>query len=123
MELHQAGDHIAVFMENNEHYLKIITAAIDSGLIYTCVSTHLQESEVEYILENSEARLLIVSPETVEVSARLKKKLKSKQRQLTLHQLLPARQAVHLRKRIRRLKLQVLDFIAEGYSLSMPKGS
>lgn len=69
-------DHIAVFMENNEHYLKVATAAIDSGLIYTCVSTHLQESEIEYILENSEAKLLIVSPEKCEMAARLKKKLK-----------------------------------------------
>ncbi len=69
-------DHIAVYMENNEHYLKVVAAAIDSGLIYTCVSTHLKESEVEYILENSEAMLLIVSPEKCEIGARLKKKLK-----------------------------------------------
>ena len=37
----QPGDHIALCMENNEHYFQICWAAQRSGLYYTCISSRL----------------------------------------------------------------------------------
>ncbi len=54
-------DHIAVFMENNRQYLEVISAASRSGLIYTTISVHLKFSEIEYILDNCGANVVITS--------------------------------------------------------------
>ncbi len=54
-------DHIAILMENSEHYIEIIDAAVDAGLLFTTISTHLKQNEVEYIVNNCEAKLLISS--------------------------------------------------------------
>ena len=57
----QPKDHIAICMENNSQYLVTVTAAIDAGLIYTPISTHLKLSEVQYIINNCGAKVLITS--------------------------------------------------------------
>ena len=54
-------DHIALCMENNSRYFEIASAASDCGLIYTCISTHLKTSEMEYIINNCEAKVFITS--------------------------------------------------------------
>jgi fatty-acyl-CoA synthase len=55
------GDHIAVFMENNAHYLQIVWAAQRSGVILTPISSHSKVPEILYILENSDAKVLVIS--------------------------------------------------------------
>ncbi|MBA3031083.1 MAG: AMP-binding protein [Desulfobacteraceae bacterium] len=55
------GDHIALCMENNAKYFEIMSASGDCGLIFTCVSTHLKISEMEYIINNCEAKCFITS--------------------------------------------------------------
>jgi len=55
------GDHLAVYMENNQHYMVIVWAAQRSGLIVTPISSHAKVPEVLYILENSDAKLLLTS--------------------------------------------------------------
>jgi len=55
------GDHIAIFMENNRYFLEICLAAGRSGLIYTPISTYLKVSEIEYIVNNSGAKVFITS--------------------------------------------------------------
>ena len=55
------GDHIAVFMENNHHYLQIVWAAQRSGIIVTPISSHSKVPEIKYILENSDSKVLIIS--------------------------------------------------------------
>jgi acyl-CoA synthetase (AMP-forming)/AMP-acid ligase II len=57
----QIGDHIAIFMENNRHFLEICGAAGRSGLIYTPISTYLTADEISYILNNSGAKALFCS--------------------------------------------------------------
>lgn len=57
----QAGDHIALQMENNRHFMVVVWAAMRSGLIYTAISTHLKTEEVAYIVDNCDARLLVTS--------------------------------------------------------------
>jgi fatty-acyl-CoA synthase len=58
----KAGDHIAIFMENNRHFMEIVWGAQRAGLIYSAISTHLKRDEVLYIADNCEAKVLITSP-------------------------------------------------------------
>ena len=66
------GEHIAVFMENNHHYLQIIWAAQRSGLIVTPISSHSKVVEVKYILENSDSKVLIISAKMHSLAAQLR---------------------------------------------------
>ena len=54
------GDHIAIFMPNNEWYLKIASAAHRSGFYYTAINYHFNAEEVAYILDDSDAKALFV---------------------------------------------------------------
>ena len=55
------GDHVAFFMENNPRLLECEGAAERTGLYYTCVNSYLTPEELAYILDNSEAKILITS--------------------------------------------------------------
>jgi len=68
----QAGDHIALFMENNRHYLQIVWAAQRCGVIVTPISSHSKTSEVSYILANSDAKLFIISKKLSAAAADIK---------------------------------------------------
>ncbi len=57
----QAGDHIAILMENDVRFLEVCWAAQRSGLIFTAISTHLSHEEAAYILDNCDAILLVAS--------------------------------------------------------------
>jgi long-chain acyl-CoA synthetase len=55
------GDSIAVCMENNEHYLKVLWAAHRSGLYYTAASSRLTADELGYIVNDCGAKAFITS--------------------------------------------------------------
>jgi long-chain acyl-CoA synthetase len=55
------GDHIAILLENHPRFLQICWAAQRAGLYYTAISWRLQQGEVEYIVNNCEAKLFITS--------------------------------------------------------------
>jgi acyl-CoA synthetase (AMP-forming)/AMP-acid ligase II len=55
------GDAIAIFMENNIAFLPICWAAQRSGLYFTCISSRLTAGEVEYIVKDSAAKVVIAS--------------------------------------------------------------
>jgi acyl-CoA synthetase (AMP-forming)/AMP-acid ligase II len=55
------GDHIALLLENHPCFLQICWAAQRAGLYYTAISWRLQPEEVEYIVNNCEARVFITS--------------------------------------------------------------
>ncbi len=55
------GDTIAIFAENSARYFEIAWAAQRSGLYYVCISSRLTPPEVQYIVEDSGARVLIAS--------------------------------------------------------------
>jgi len=57
------GDHIALLLENHPRFFQICWAAQRAGLYYTAISYRLQQAEVEYIVENCEARVFISSAE------------------------------------------------------------
>jgi long-chain acyl-CoA synthetase len=54
-------DHYAIFMENNSRYLECCSAGERAGLYFTCVNSYLTPSELAYIVNNSESRILITS--------------------------------------------------------------
>ncbi len=55
------GDSIALCLENHSAFFKICWAAQRSGLYFTAISYRLQADEVEYIVNDCEARVLITS--------------------------------------------------------------
>ena len=55
------SDGIAILLPNHVSYLKISWAAQRSGLYYTPISVLFQASEIEYILRNSDVKILITS--------------------------------------------------------------
>ena len=59
------GDGITILLPNVIQYLQIVWAAQRSGLYYTPISVLFQKDEIEYIVNNSDARLLITSRELV----------------------------------------------------------
>lgn len=65
------GDHIALLMENHPRFLQICWAAQRAGLYYTAISYRLQEEEVEYIVNDCEARVFITSKQQRAVADRL----------------------------------------------------
>jgi long-chain acyl-CoA synthetase len=54
-------DHYAIFMENNARYVECCGAGERAGLYYTCVNSFLTPNELAYIVDNCQARVLIVS--------------------------------------------------------------
>ncbi len=61
-------DHYAIFMENNSRYLEACGAGERIGLYYTCVNSYLTGSELAYIVDNSESRILITSMAKLETA-------------------------------------------------------
>jgi len=59
----ERGDHIAILLENHPRFFQICWAAQRSGLYYTAISWRLQQEEVEYIVNNCEAKVFITSHE------------------------------------------------------------
>jgi long-chain acyl-CoA synthetase len=55
------GDRVAVFLENHLLYMPLAWGAFRSGLRFVAVATHLTTEEIDYILEDSGARVLVTS--------------------------------------------------------------
>ena len=53
------GDGIAILLGNEPDYLKIGWGAQRSGLYFTPISVLFSAAEIEYIVDNSDAKLLI----------------------------------------------------------------
>lgn len=60
----QAGDTVAVLLENRREILELVLAAREAGLYAAVISTHLTPSEVRYIAQDSGSQLLLVSAKT-----------------------------------------------------------
>ncbi|MGE4322133.1 MAG: acyl-CoA synthetase [Sphingobium sp.] len=57
----QAGDTISIFLENHPRYMEIAWAAQRSGLYFVCVSSKLTAAEAEYIVRDSDSKLVVTS--------------------------------------------------------------
>jgi acyl-CoA synthetase (AMP-forming)/AMP-acid ligase II len=56
-----AGDHVAFCVENRPEFLEICWGAQYAGLLYTAISTSLRAGEIAYIVDDCDARVLILS--------------------------------------------------------------
>jgi len=64
----ETGDSVAFFIDNHPRYYELLWAAQRSGLRFTCLSSKLSASEVEYIVKDCEAKVLVASPATLEIA-------------------------------------------------------
>jgi len=67
------GDVVALVMENGPRYHEVAWAVLRSGMYLLPVNTHLQPDEVSYVVADSGARLVIVSPTLHAMAAGLQK--------------------------------------------------
>src|SRR5690349_12030212 len=58
----KAGDHIALLMENRLAFMEICWAAQRSGLYYTAISRYLKQDEIDYIVKDCGAKVVITTP-------------------------------------------------------------
>ncbi len=65
------GDTVAMFMENNPRFMEVVWAARRSGLYLTAVNRYLTSDEAAYIIDDSDAAVLISSHAMAEVAAAL----------------------------------------------------
>ena len=66
-----AGDKVALLMGNRPDYFELVWGAQRSGLLFVAISTKLTAGEVDYILGNSGARLLIADSDLASVAIAL----------------------------------------------------
>ena len=64
-------DVVAFMLENTPHYYGLTWGAQRAGLRYVCISSRLTQDETDYILENSGAKMLIVSASLAPAAAQL----------------------------------------------------
>lgn len=64
----QRGDHYAIFMENNSHYVEACGAGERAGLYYTPINSFLKADELAYIVNNCLAQVLITSSAKADVA-------------------------------------------------------
>ncbi|MFN3523328.1 MAG: acyl-CoA synthetase [Phenylobacterium sp.] len=55
------GDVIAILLDNHPRYFEVAWAAQRCGLYYTCISSKLSAGEIDYIVKDCEAQVLITS--------------------------------------------------------------
>src|SRR3979409_2745788 len=55
----KAGDHIALLMENRLAFMEICWAAQRSGLYYTAISRYLKQDEIDYIIADCGAKIVL----------------------------------------------------------------
>lgn len=65
------GDTIALFLDNVPEYFALTWGAQRAGLFYVCISSRLTAPEVDYIVRDSGARLVIASAAMAAVAAPL----------------------------------------------------
>ncbi|MDF1681130.1 acyl-CoA synthetase [Ponticaulis sp.] len=66
------GDTVAFFMTNSIQYLELAWAAQRSGLYFTCISSRLTAPEIDYIVQDSGARVLFSCPDLAEAAKEVK---------------------------------------------------
>jgi long-chain acyl-CoA synthetase len=69
------GDHIAIMMENRPEFFEVCWAAQRSGLYYTCINWHFNADETAYILDDCDARVLVISDTFRDLAADLVDKM------------------------------------------------
>ena len=69
------GDHVALCLENHPAFLIITWAAYRAGLYFTAISYRLQSDEVEFIVNDCGAKVLITSAMLIDTFSKFQTKL------------------------------------------------
>jgi long-chain acyl-CoA synthetase len=64
----QAGDHVALLVENHPRFYELCVGAHRAGLVYTAISTRLTVGEARYIVEDCGARAIVATAATAAVA-------------------------------------------------------
>ena len=70
----ERGDHFAVLMENNVHYLQVVWGSQRAGAMMVPISTRLTAPEIAYILKDAGAKFLLTSTHYAEAIAGIRNK-------------------------------------------------
>jgi acyl-CoA synthetase (AMP-forming)/AMP-acid ligase II len=73
----QKGDKIAVLLENSIEIVEVFLATAKTGLIIVPINFRLVSPEVEYIVNNSDAKAMIVHDQFVPIVEPIRKNLKN----------------------------------------------
>jgi long-chain acyl-CoA synthetase len=85
----EAGDHIALYLENNPRFFEICWGAQRSGLIYTAISSRLTAAEVDYIVTDCGAKLFVTSRYLSDRAVELSPLMKSVPNRFTIDGTIP----------------------------------
>src|SRR5579863_3166193 len=64
-------DHMAIFMDNEPRMLISEGGAERTGAFFTCINSYLSTEEVAYIVNDSQARVVMTSASKADVAQRL----------------------------------------------------
>lgn len=68
----QPGDHVAFCIENTPAFLEVCWGAQYAGLLYTAISTSLTAGEIAYIVDDCDARVVILSARFADQAAEIR---------------------------------------------------
>ena len=67
----EPGVHVAVLPGNNTEYFQVLLGAVLSGVWVTPLNVHLTATEIEYVLSDSEAQLLVIMRDSPDFNCQL----------------------------------------------------
>lgn len=118
----QAGDHIAILMENCLDVFPVVWAAQRAGLLYTPVNWHLADDEAAYVVANCGARLLVHSEQLDRLAAVVAAETPAVEGRLTVGQTSPSG-AERLADAVDDLPDSPVDDEIEGYYMFYSSGT
>jgi len=65
-------DKVCIWLQNRPEFIYAMFGCAFSGTVLVPINTQFKQEEAQYIIDNSEARLLITQPEFYEMAARIK---------------------------------------------------
>ena len=68
----EPGDHLALCLENSPRFFELVWGARYAGLLYTAVSTRLTAEELAYILDDCDARVVVMSPRYADLAVEVR---------------------------------------------------
>jgi fatty-acyl-CoA synthase len=71
----QPGDKIALYLRNAPEYMETVVAGFKARLVHTNVNFRYRESELLYILDNSDAKFVVFSGEFADMLGKLRDRL------------------------------------------------
>lgn len=80
----RTGDTVALVLANSAEYLFCKGGAERAGLRYVCINTHLQADELQYIVADAEASVVVCDESTISVIRALPERCPGVRRWLTL---------------------------------------